>query len=117
MDDSFAFYFDVEDTEDTKIVEKAYCVITEIHLNIRSQALFVVIECWRNRDACFAGKNSFTAIEVALDEESGGPVYFQQAGLDGANLKLIPTLREFILTNSEQFSSAIPADALGNKIG
>lgn len=110
MDDRLAFYFDIEDTEDTKIVEHAYCAITEVHLNIRSKLLVAVVECWRSKEACLAGKNSFNAIEIVLDDENGGPAYFQTAGIDGAQLHLVPTLRDFILTNSEQFSAATPAD-------
>ena len=110
MDERLAFYFDVEDTEDTGTVQQAYCVITEVHLNLRSKVVVGVVECWRSKEACFAGKNPFTAFEVALDEENGGPAYFETAGIDGAGMQLVPVLRDFIITNSQQFNMAVAAD-------
>ena len=110
MDDNLAFYLDVEDPEDTGVIKQAYCVLTEVHANFKTKTLLAIFECWRNRAACFADKNSFTAIQIPLEPDQGGKLYFTQHGLDGAQMHLAPSVRNFVLEHAPQLQTATPAD-------
>lgn len=110
MHESMSLYLTVEDPEGTAPVQDAFCVLTEVHMNFKTQSLVGIFECWRSYEAFQAQKRSFTAIQVQYERDKGGAEYFAQHGIDGAGLQLGPKLRDFCMQHSEILSQGTAAN-------
>lgn len=97
MNDSMSTLLTVEDPEGTTPVNDAYCVITEVHANYRTESLIVVFECWRSRLAFEAKRKPFTAIQIRFDPDKGGSDFFDQYGIDGSGGVFGANVFEFCL--------------------
>lgn len=110
MDSTFAFYCDIDDPEDTSAVKKAFCVLSEVHANFRTKTIVAVFECWRSQEAYASNKKPFSLIDIPLEPENGGKLYYQKFGDDGANLNLAKNLRDFCLEHIDRLKTATPAE-------
>jgi len=90
--DVMAFYADVEDPADVAPVRQAYCVVTEIHLNVLQQAWVGVVQCWRSRQAFLADRDAFRTIPISMKPDEGGKDFFKSQGIDGAQCQLGPLI-------------------------
>jgi len=109
MHENMAVYLTVEDPEDLGATE-AYCVLTEVHMNYRTQTLVVAFECWRNQAAYEANRKPFTAIQFQFDPDKGGEQFYRQHGIDGVDGKLGHRIREFCMTQTTTFKHAHRAE-------
>jgi hypothetical protein len=111
MHDSMAALVTIEDPEGLEPVVDAYCALTEVHANYKTQSLVAIFECWRSREAFDAKRKSFTAIQVKFDTEQGGAEFFDRYGIDGSNGNVGANILEFCMANSDILKGAKPLDA------
>lgn len=108
--DALAFYADVEDPADVTPVRQAYCVVTEIHLNVLQQAWVGVVQCWRSREAFRADRDPFRTIPISMKPDEGGKDFFNACGIDGAQCHLGPVIAQWCcVRNPTVFASPKPA--------
>lgn len=105
---TLAFYADVDDPQSTDLVVKAYCVLTELHLNYELQAVVSVFQCWRSQAAYEAGRRAFNILHANFAPDEGGKLFFGQQ--DELVATLGQRLRDYSAQHSDLIRSAIHGD-------
>lgn len=109
--DNISFYVAMEDPENTEPVNSAYCVLTETHMNYETQALIVVYQCWRTKEAYLAKRKPFNKIQVNLAPDEGGKEFFNGTDTREASHRFGNLLRNWCLSISKDLRQAVCADA------
>lgn len=100
-----AFYANVDDPQGTEPIQRAYCVLVEVHLNYELQATIGVFQCWRSKSAYEAGREAFSVLQAKFAPDEGGKLFFNE-NADIAE-KLGQALRDHSVTHSSELQGAI----------
>jgi hypothetical protein len=106
-----SFYVAMEDPESTEPVNSAYCVLTETHMNYETQALIIVYQCWRTKEAYLAKRKPFNKIQVSLPPDEGGKEFFSHPDAGEASRRFGNLLRDWCLDVNKDLRQATRANA------
>jgi len=87
----------MEDPQDLAPLEQAYCVLSEVLMNLELEAIIVVFKCWRNEQAFLANRKSFNTIQIPFEPEEGGKEFFQNWNKTSGYLQLNDYLKQHCL--------------------
>jgi len=76
--DAVSLALNVEDPQATGVVENAYCVLSEAHLNYELNVVAAVFKCWRSKEAHTAKRVAFNAVQIQFPADNGGKLILEQ---------------------------------------
>lgn len=111
--DEISLTLNVEDPQSTSMVENAYCVLSEAHLNYELNVVAAVFKCWRNKEAHAANRVAFNAIQVQFPADNGGKLILEQleAKLPFGNVLRDCCLAQNLGTSRPTLPATVPAAA------